>query len=301
MLRRTLAVGAVVLAIGALASPVGAAPAGGKLAGDGSAKSGCAALDALSGVTTIPHASLDAAQVTQLRDAATALRRSKTAGAERQSRRLASAAAAAKSGRATRDATAQARSWCLNAGATGTATGADAGTVTALGATPFGSAGCAQPDPAGWAHWSKPHALLFTPTKQWNVVDAANSTQASSPLGDAKTSFAFAADPFGVFHGPTEVADYFLKNGAIRDMQILDQDQPYAAEGGGMQQDFEFIGTDQGELYQPGASVHGWASTYYLAAGDSSFFVSWLEVAHTAVANDLCGTLFEIRLLLKRI
>jgi hypothetical protein len=289
----------VVLAIGALASPVGAAPSSDGATGDDSAKSGCAALDTLSGVATIPHASLDAAQVTQLRVAAEALRHSKTAGAGRESRRLGSAAT--RSGRATRNATAQARAWCVNAGAIATAIGADAGTVKALGATPFGSAGCAQPNPAGWQHWSKPHALLFTPNKQWNVVDAANSTQASSPLGDAKTSFAFAADPFGVFHGPTEVADYFLKNGAIRDIQILDQDQPYAAEGGGMQQDFEFIGTDQGELYQPGASVHGWASTYYLAAGDSSFFVSWLEVAHTAVADDLCGTLFEIRLLLKRI
>jgi hypothetical protein len=286
---RVIVVGAAVV-VAQVTSSAAAKPTG-----DGNARRGCQAVASLASKTQQGTAGLQAKQRVELMDAAHALKRSKTRGAAHQADLLATALTRSRS--AQRSSVKQVRTWCRSSqAALGTL-----GAIGGIGAKPFGGPNCPAPDVGGWAHGDFAHATVFAPDAHWNVVDAANSTTVSSPLGDAKTGISFAADPSNYFQGPTQVASFYFQAGAVTNVQILDQDQPYAASGGGMQQDFEFTAVNQGELAQAGTPVHGWATAYYLSAGASSYYLTWLELANNDVAGDYCGTLFEIRTLLRRL
>ncbi len=140
--------------------------------------------------------------------------------------------------------------------------------------------------------------LCGIPTAAWNIVDAANSTTLSSPVGDAAVGIAFAADPFFFFNSVDEVANYFFSTGgSITNVSIVSASAPYSFAGG-TQRDFEFDAVNQSELAGPGTPVHGWF-TALLVPGQ--YFLTWLEIAHRNVAGAYCGTLFALRTLLKRL
>jgi hypothetical protein len=160
------------------------------------------------------------------------------------------------------------------------------------------NASCARPNFLSWVHFDQGQSHGYKPNAFWQVVDSPTSTTVSSPVGDAEYQVAFAADPGGFFHNPTEVANFFFANG-VTNPSIIAETGPYSANGG-LQQDFEFVANDNGQLFGVGVPVRGYYRALYISAGAASVWVAELYLAHADVAAAQCGTVFEIHDLLHR-
>ena len=163
---------------------------------------------------------------------------------------------------------------------------------------------CAFPNVNSWNSFQTQFTRGLRPAANWVVSDSQNASIISEPLGRASTSLGFAPNTFTGFTHPDQVITNLLINPpfgppSITNIQIINATGTYAANGG-IQRDYEFVGTNSFELSSPGTAVHGWY-TALVTGGQDSFWATYMEIAHSNIWDFVCGSLFAIRAFLSRI
>jgi len=174
-----------------------------------------------------------------------------------------------------------------------------------LGGPPPGTSPvpCPPPNISGWVHYETQYTRGFKPGANWQVSDGNNFTTVSSPTGSAYTGLVFGPNTVTQWTHPDQVINGLLINPSfgqpsITNFQIINATNTYSFAGG-LQRDYEFVGTNQTELLQPGRAVHGWYTALVVPSGD--FWLGWMELSYSDIWAGICGTLFQIRTMMSRI